>query len=172
MKKKVLLLIIYFALTASIIFSSEQKTSFKKNFIAIDFIGGFSFTTFLDLGGAFGLNIGYLRAVNDYFAFGPGVNGLFSIVAMRYYDDNLNETISPYYLFSGGLALLKLMIGNFKQSNFAFLFDIGFGWLFGVYMGLLYKNFSFKIGYQMTYLVIGHHFTASIGFKLNFGKDI
>ena len=114
------------------------------------------------------MNFSYQHVINDYIALGPGINGLFSIVAVRYYDDHLNYRIRPDFMFSGGMIYLEIITGNFKKYDIAFLLDVGAGWIAGIYMGVLIKNFCIKVGYQMTYVGIAHHITIGFGYKLNF----
>ncbi len=152
--------------------SEENKINFKRHFISVDFSGGFSVTTFSDFGGLIGADIGYLYAFNRYFAFGPGVSGILSIVPYDYYDSDLDPQKTVTFIFSGGLALAKFMIGNFEKSRIAFLLDIGAGWIAGINVGILIRNFIIKAGYQTTYSGIAHHINLSFGFMLNFGKNL
>jgi hypothetical protein len=144
---------------------------FKKHFVCADFIGGFSMTNFLDCGGHAGLSVGYLYLLNDYVGLGAGINGLFTIMAVKYYDNDLNLTTKADFTFSGGLLLFKMIIGDFKKSFVAFLLDIGIGWLAGIYIGVLIKSFTIKLGYTATYLGVAHNISLSCGFMINLGKN-
>ncbi len=168
---KILMILIISFIISSKIYPQESNSSlFKKHFICADFIGGFSLTNLLDYGGNAGLSVGYIYLVNDYFGLGPGINGLFSIMAVKYYDNNLNYTTKADFQFSGGLLLFKMMIGNFKKRQLAFLLDIGAGWIAGIYAGILIKSFTIKLGYTTTYVGIAHHISLSCGFKINLGN--
>lgn len=172
MFRKFLLITLSSFIFLSDLSSEENKVLFKKHFISVDFSGGFSVTALFDYGGFFGADVGYLYAFNEYFAFGPGASGILSIVQYDYYDNDLNLKNDITFIFSGGLILAKFIIGNFSKSYIAFLLDIGVGWIAGINVGILIKNFIIKAGYQAAYSGIAHHINLSFGFMLNFGNSV
>jgi len=172
MIRKFFIIVLFSFIFPIFLSSNENKGFLKRHFLSVDFSGGLSVTAFSDYGGFFGADIGYLYAFNKYFAFGPGVSGIMSIVLYDYYDTDLDPQKTVTFIFSGGLALAKFMIGNFDKSRVAFLLDIGAGWIAGINVGILIWNFIIKAGYQTTYSGIAHHINLSFGFMLNLGKNL